>query len=246
MIGRPKQLGVAVNREKLGQTIRKIIYDHSARSLGERTEIYSAARTSVRKATNGEPAIMADVDEVIDEIEADYTPKPETRENRGGGARRALAMLVAGALLGGVAAAATMMVGFHFRPIGPVAVELKRQYDETRPLMPAAVDYLHRVAEAVIGMQRTDPAALEAKAANKFVPVAALDPELAKKLPSSMPAGSGVLVRADKDDYKILFGWTLCGAARFAKPEMVDPVRTRANVLGCPFFGVWTPGAAKW
>jgi hypothetical protein len=29
-------------------------------------------------------------------------------------------------------------------------------------------------------------------------------------------------------------------------PAMVDGVRTKADVLGCPYFGLWTPAAANW
>lgn len=245
MIGPPKQLGVDVNREKLGQTIRKVINDHSARSLGERTEIYSAARTSVRKATNGEPAVLADVDQVIDEIEATYSIKPEIKEKQGGGARRAGAMLVAGAALGGLATAAGMVFGLHFGPADPVAAKLKQQYEATLPLLPAAVDYLHTIAQHIIEMQKSDPAALEATA-SQYVPLSRFDPELAKKFPTPVPFGSGMVIRADKKDYKILFIGPLCGVARIAAPQMVDPVRSQANLLGCPNFGLWTAGASKW
>jgi hypothetical protein len=61
-----------------------------------------------------------------------------------------------------------------------------------------------------------------------------------------MPPGSQVVIRADKNDYKVLFNWTLCGVAQIAASEMVEPVRTRAKTLGCQYFGLWTPGAAKW
>jgi len=229
----------------MGQTIRKVIEERGGRSLGERTEIYSAARTSVSKATNDEPAIMADLDQVIDEIEASYTTKPEIKEASRGGATRALAMLGAGAVLGGAAAAGIMMFGLRFQQVDPVAATFMRQYSAAAPLLQAAVDYLHKVADTVVEMQKSDPAALEAKA-SKYVSLRVFDPELAKEFPPSVPPGSGILVRADRDDYKILFNWTLCGTARVTRPEMVDPVRNWVDVPGCPYFGLWTPGAAKW
>ena len=55
-----------------------------------------------------------------------------------------------------------------------------------------------------------------------------------------------MIVRADGFNFKILFNWTLCGAVAMTNPNMVDPVRNKADVLGCPYFGVWTPGAVKW
>ncbi|MGN6468171.1 MAG: hypothetical protein ACTHLC_01150 [Rhizobiaceae bacterium] len=231
----------------MGQAIRKIIEDRNATSFAERTEVYSAARASLRKATNDEPAIMAELDQVIDEVEASHGPEREIKDDgaRGGGARR-LPWAAAGVILGGAAAAAVMVFGFHFRPQSPVAATLMRQYKATVPLIPAAVDYLHKVAERIVEMQKNDPAGLEAKASTRFIRSVGLDPELAKKFPPSMPPGSDVVLRADRNDYKILFSWTLCGAVRLARPELVDSMRSRADVIGCPYFGLWTPGAAKW
>jgi hypothetical protein len=199
----------------------------------------------VRKATNDEPAVMAELDQTIDEIEASCKTTPEIAKNRRGGVGRALALLVIGAVLGGAAAAAVMVFGLRFQPVDPIAAKLKQQYDATAPLVPIAVDYLHKVRDAVVEMQKNDPEALEAKA-SKYVSVQVFDPKLAKKLPQSLPPGSNIVMRANRKDYKILFNWTLCGAASIAKPDMVDPVRRWANVLSCSYFGMWTPGASKW
>ncbi|MDN5929101.1 MAG: hypothetical protein L0I29_18715 [Hyphomicrobiales bacterium] len=230
--------------------MRKVIEDRNARSLGERSEIYSAARSSVRKATNDEPAMLADADEVIEEVEASFTPAKAIKENGGTRPRRGAAPIISalagGAVLGGIATAAAMILGLQFQPYSPVAAKLMQQYNATAPLVPVAVDYLHKVRDAVVEMQKNDPEALEAKAAHKFIPVATLDLALGKQFPKSMPPGSGIVVRADKNDYKVLSGWGLCAAARIATPEMIDPVRAKVDVLGCPNFGLWTPGAAKW
>jgi hypothetical protein len=244
MIGRPEQLGVAVNREKMGQTIRKVIEERGARSLGERTEIYSAARASVRKATNDEPAVMAELDQTIDEIETSCKEKPEITKNRRGGA--GLALLVVGAVLGGAAAAAGLVFVLRLQPVDPIAAKLKQQYDATAPLVPIAVDYLHKVRDAVVEMQKNDPDALEAKAGKRFIPVASLDSALWKQFPKSMPLGTGVLLRANKKNYKILFNWTLCTAVKLSNPEMINSVNKIPSILGCPYFGIWTTDAARW
>lgn len=241
-----------MNREKLEQTVRKLIEDRNARSLGERSEIYSAARKSVRKVTNEEPAILADMDEVIDEVEASHTliqPIKEEAGNRRSCTKPALYGLVGGAILGGLAVAAVMVFGLRFQPNSPVAATLARQYNATAPLVPAAVDYLNKVAAAIVEMQKKDPATLEAKAASRLVGIASVDPELVKNLPlpRSMPPGSTVIVRANRSDYKILLNWTLCAAVRFTRPEMIDPARAPTkDMVGCSYFGLWTPGAAKW
>jgi len=53
-------------------------------------------------------------------------------------------------------------------------------------------------------------------------------------------------VRADQKDLKVLANWTLCGVAMFSNPEMLDPVRSKEDGTGCPYFGMWTPAAVKW
>jgi hypothetical protein len=129
---------------------------------------------------------------------------------------------------------------------GEAVDKLKYRYEETLPLVPVAVDALHKVSAMVIRMQKDDPAGLEEKASKAYVPVSTLDPNLAKEMPATLPPGSTIIVKVDRKDYKILFNWTLCGAVSIAKPEMVDPVRTKINTIGCPYFGLWTDGAAKW
>lgn len=240
-----------MNREKLAQTVRKVIEDRNALTLGERSEVYSAARASVRKATNEEPAILADVDEVISEVEASLTPAKPAGEDSGARKRRGAAPVISalagGAILGGLAAAAVMILGLRFQPYNPVAATLMQQYKAAAPLVPTAIAYLHKIEASVVEMQKNDPAALEAKGSSStFVGLGVFDPALTKEFPRSAPPGSGILVRADKTDYKILFNWTLCGAARMTRPEMVDPVRNKMDLPGCPYFGLWTPGAAKW
>jgi hypothetical protein len=239
-----------VNREKLEQTLRKVIEDRNARSLGERSEVYSAARASVRKATNEEPAVLADVDEIIGEVEASFSRAKAVKENgdarRRCGAARIISALTGGAILGGIATAAAIVLGLQFQPYDPIAAKLMQQYNATALLVPAAVEYLHKVTDAVVKMQKDDAAALEAIASEKSISVASLNPALWKQFPKSMPPGSSVIVRANKNDYKILFNWTLCGAARVTAPQMVDPRRAQSEALGCPYFGQWTSAAAKW
>jgi hypothetical protein len=238
-----------VNREKLEQTLRKVIEDRNARSLGERSEVYSAARASLRKATNEDPAVLADVDEAIEGIETAYAPRPAVEEKGGkkqGGAKAALSGLVSGAILGGLATAAVMVFGFRFQPADPISVKLMQQYEATAPLVPAAVDYLHKVRDAVVAMQKSDPVALEAKASKHFIPVSQLDPALWKQFPKSMPPGTSVILRADNKNYKIAFNWTLCGAVRVSMPEMVNLGNSIQNTLGCQYFGIWTKDASNW
>jgi hypothetical protein len=55
-----------------------------------------------------------------------------------------------------------------------------------------------------------------------------------------------VVLRANAKDFKILLNWSLCPAASIARPELVDRVRSKPDTLACPYFGVWSQGAANW
>ena len=131
------------------------------------------------------------------------------------------------------------------QPVG-AREALEAKYAKALRQLPEAEEFLTEVSDAVIEMQKKDRVALEAKAGKKFVGLKQLDPGLAEKMPKSLPPGSAMIVRANGRDFKILFNWTLCAAASVARPELVDHVRSKTDMLGCPFFGIWTRKAANW
>ena len=65
-------------------------------------------------------------------------------------------------------------------------------------------------------------------------------------MPTTLPPGTAVVLRANAKDFKILLNWSLCPAASIARPELVDRVRSKPGTLACPYFGVWSQGAANW
>ena len=234
--------------EKITQAIRKAIVDRDARSPAERQKVYSAARIAVGRQMNG-AANAAVIESAISAIEASFAPKPEKKPSifaLAPAVRRSLPPIGIGAVFGALMALVVWAVLPASQDGNQVLESLERRYNETLPQVPVALDFLRRVSDSVIAMQKTDRAGLEEKAAKSFIALRKLDPELAAQLPKTLPPGSSVIVRANGFDFKILFNWTLCGAVQISQPALVDRVRSKADVLGCPYFGLWTPAAANW
>jgi hypothetical protein len=248
-----------MEREKFTRAIRKAIADRNAQSPEEREKIYSAARAALGRNTSN-PALAETLDSAIADIEASYAPplkeeiapaaaeavEPVAVPRRTGLLQR-FAIFAVGIVLGAIGSAWLMSslvpVASGTSEVGDV---LDRKYRNELPHVPVAITFLRKVSDAVIARQKTDRAGLEAVAAKSFVPLKSVDPDLANQMPNTLPPGSGIVLRADGFNFKILFNWTLCSAVSMTNPNMVDPVRNKADVLGCPYFGVWTPGAAKW
>lgn len=234
--------------EKITQAIRKAIVDRDARSPAERRKIYDAARTAVGKQMRG-GANAAAVEAAISAIEASFAPKPQKKPwifALPPAVRNAFPPIGIGVVFGAMIALAIWAVLPSPQAGNQVLETLERKYSDTLPQVAVAVDFLRKVSDAVIDMQKRDRTGLEAKAGKTFIALKVLDPALAKQMPASLPPGSSVIVRANGFDFKILFNWTLCGTVQVAEPAMVDQVRSKADVLGCPYFGLWTPAAVNW
>lgn len=126
------------------------------------------------------------------------------------------------------------------------AMEQWRQaLSDSAALMPEATRFIRHVVDAVVERQKTDRAALEANP-KWMIPLEKFDPALAEQMPKSLPKGTAVVLRADATNLKVLMNWTLCGVASVTNPELVDRQRASAASIGCPYFGLWTDGAATW
>ncbi|MDI6026620.1 hypothetical protein QBK99_10505 [Corticibacterium sp. UT-5YL-CI-8] len=118
-------------------------------------------------------------------------------------------------------------------------------YADQEPQVQVAREYLVKVRDAVIAMQKKDAAAVTKVAGSKLVPLKALDRKLAAELPKSLPTGTQASVRANDKGYKILLNSPLCSTVELADVALVDPVRKRVG-LGCTHFGMWNAGGAKY
>lgn len=250
-----------MNQEKFEQAIRKAIADRTVQSPQERLRIYDAARAALARRSSADPSLSETLEAVIEKVESSFTPKTRPEANTGTDAKKAgssfsvlrmarsrsLPLFIGGALLG----AAFTALGFvatagSAGPAGTARQKLEAKYANSLKLLPAAEDFLGKVSSAVLDMQKKDGAAVEAKAGKKFIPLKELDESLAKQMATSFPPGTWMVLRANRKDFKILLNWTLCGAASIARPELVDHVRSKTDTLSCPYFGIWTQGAANW
>lgn len=107
-----------------------------------------------------------------------------------------------------------------------------------------ARDYLGKMRDTVIKMQKDNADKLTKTAGAKAVPLRALDKSLAAAMPKSLPKGTTALVRANGKGYKVLLNSPLCSTVELADLALVDPVRKRVG-LGCSFFGMWNADGAK-
>jgi hypothetical protein len=239
-----------MDHEKITQTIRKMIADRQAHSAAERQKIYAAARAALEKTASADTTAMMELEGAILAVESGYAPEPQTpppaAAPRNAFLRR-LAEVAVSALVGALVAGLAIAVFIpQFLSQGTTANALKKQYEKTAPHVPAAIEFLQKASDAILKLQKSDPAGIEAKASKRFVALRTVDPQLDKQMPASLPPNTSIIIRADRNDFKLLFNWTLCGAVKLLKPEMVDPVRDNPDALGCPYFGLWSAGAAKW
>jgi hypothetical protein len=250
------------DQQRFEQAIGKAISDRHAQSPAAREKIYAAARAALASRSGGAPGLAGTLESAIAAIESSFAPEPELesaaalslpgaakpRYSRiGQGVPRPPFAFVAGAVVGALLATlAVVLVNSAADQPASAGQALEAKYARSLQQLPVAEAFLTEVSDAVIEMQKKDRAALEAKAGKKFVSLKQLDPALARKMPKSLPPGSAMIVRATGRDFKILFNWTLCAAASIARPELVDRVRSRTDMLGCPYFGIWTQGAANW
>lgn len=227
-------------QEKFEKAIKQAIVSRRAETPADRQRIYSAARTSLQKA-GGDEAKLAELDIIVERIESTFAPVRRDWRSR---FQRPWVLpvltLVVGALCGSLLTA--YLVGAHG---GAKTASLARSYEKYSEQLPVARQYLRKVLDAVLDRQSSKPDSLAASA-RTFLPLAKFDEALAKTMPASLPRGTSVIVRADERNVKVLMNWTLCGIAQTGAPDLVDPVRSKLDTVGCPNFGLWTDGAAKW
>jgi hypothetical protein len=238
-----------MDKAKIERALRDAIARRGADTAAARQPIYAAARSAMAKNRPGDMDIQATLNDVISTIEETFASPVTTIAGR----RRTrfaftpLPALGLGVLIGAIVAAGLVSAYQAGDLAGGAtrAAKLEKLYQNGQAHVPAALDFLRKVVDAVIARQKGDRHGLDTSA-KAFISLAAFDPELAKQMPHSLPAGTFVTLRADAFNFKILFNWTLCGSIGISHPEMVDPVRSANGLLGCPTFGLWTPGAANW
>lgn len=233
-----------MQREQFEKIIRGMILKREAKERPERETIYAAARASLQRKSDVSAGEIAELDAAIHAIEATFA---QVTPYDGADGLKEIKINAIALLLGIVVGAAGMAFISAPTETADAAAfeELKQIYSEQAALMPDAIRFIQDVRDVIEERQTSDEASL-VKISNKLTQLSQFDPDLAKQMPQTLPRGTSVLVRADAYDMKVLMNWTLCGVASVANPEMVDRRRARISAIGCPYFGLWTEGAADW
>ncbi|KAB2673913.1 hypothetical protein [Brucella tritici] len=158
-----------------------------------------------------------------------------------------LAGLTTGAILAVVSLSILQVAGIVDVAFGPDArrrVALDEQFLSDHQVIPVADAYLNKAVAAVVEMQKKSPEKLKQIAGKNFISLHKIDPKLGAEKPKALPKYSDVIVKVDQEGYKVLLNWPLCSAAKWSKPQLVDPVR-KSDGNRCSHFGYWNEAGAK-
>lgn len=238
-----------MQRQDFERVIRAALVKHAATTGPDRERLYEAARASFMRRQGHSQGDLAVLEAAIQAVEATFVSKPATPTH---GERLKSLWLPAAALLVGIFIGAGSVFSVQSgTPLSSSALDqqaielLGQAYSTDVVHMPEATKFIRQVVDAVVARQGKDKASLE-ESAKTFIPLEKFDPELASRMPKTLPPGTGVIVRANASNLKVMMNWTLCGVASITNPEMVDRKRNPEPSIGCPFFGLWTDGAADW
>ncbi|NMG42007.1 hypothetical protein GRZ55_22520 [Chelativorans sp. ZYF759] len=112
------------------------------------------------------------------------------------------------------------------------------EYVHSVPHMEAMAEYAARVRDDIERRQAEDPDSLEGVTDSSFVRIGDFDEQLWNQRPESMPRGVGLIIRADRNAYKVVVTGHLCRFAFLTRPKLVDP-RRRLGGINCTHFGYW-------
>lgn len=117
-------------------------------------------------------------------------------------------------------------------------------FQATRDTAEKEIALLERIENAVLERQRTDGAGLAKAAGRRFQKIEDVMPEFDAERESLGDDRLNITIRANADDYKVLFTTPMCGTVRFMRPELLDPRRFDEGI-GCRAFGAWNEGGAQ-
>ena len=122
--------------------------------------------------------------------------------------------------------------------------ELYNNYTNERNLVRIANEYLVEATNKIKEMQAANPDELTKIAGKNFVSLAKIDEALFKARPKALAGSENIIVRADKNAYKVLMNSNLCTVVAIDNPELVDPKR-RNKKRTCMHFGYWNEAGKK-
>lgn len=250
-------------REKYKSNLEKIIaakdpssgrvLDDSIAELRLMNEHIIQKHADLRDTARGEQMRQA-FNEVVNEFRTEETARVKLARKQH--EKSLLGSLRIGNILAGMAAGGVSIVclfaAMQFAGIIDVALgqdaqrrlKLDRQFLSDHAAIPIANSYLMKVVKSVTDMQSQDAVRLEKIAGKRFVSLKEIDPALDKARPKQLGKYSSVIVRADRNAYKVLLNWRLCTAAKWAMPKLIDPVRG-TDGDHCSHFGYWNAAGER-
>lgn len=122
--------------------------------------------------------------------------------------------------------------------------ELYNNYVNEKNLARIANEYLVKVTDRVKEMQVAKPDELAKVAGKNFVSLAKIDQALFKARPKALTDSENIIIRADKNAYKILMNSNLCTVIAIDNPKLIDLKRYNKKRT-CMYFGYWNKAGSK-
>lgn len=122
--------------------------------------------------------------------------------------------------------------------------ELYNNYTNERNLARIANEYLIETTDKIKKLQADTPDELTKIAGKKFVSLKLINEELFEARPKGLAWTENIIVRADKNAYKVLMNSNLCTVVAIDNPELVDPKRDNKKRT-CMYFGYWNEAGKK-
>lgn len=220
MLDNNKHLSETGQAEELRAAVEAVILDH-------------------RESRMGMPAAETPTEEVP--VQSNRAEPVADRKNRSAPALPIVAGVVIGLALGAAALgalAAASVVDISYGDRARIRTLLYDEFQTSTAAFEAARAFLDVAEAAVKRLQAEDAAKLTKLAGGKFIPIGGLDAELGNQAPKTLPEGTRILVRANKEAYKIIVHGPFCWYAHIVAPELVDPKRMGTG-LNCNAFGRW-------
>lgn len=151
---------------------------------------------------------------------------------------RSIAWPVAAALVAGLIAGAGAIYLW-----ASARTDVLASVEQARPLVDDTTQFLRKVRDEIISLQKSAPDELKTKAGERFVRVTEILPALGAE-EAGLAGPPVTVVRADEAGYKVLVISPVCPAARLLEPDLVDLVRDKYPFV-CSYFGYWNEAGAK-
>ncbi|APH71821.1 hypothetical protein [Aquibium oceanicum] len=226
MLDNNKHLSETGQAEELRAAVEAVIRDHRESRMG-----MPAAETLPEEAP----------------VQSNRAEPVADGKNRSTRALPVVAGVVIGLALGAAglgALAAASVVDISYGDRARIRTVLYDEFRTSTPAFESARSFLDVAEAGVKRLQAENAARLTKLAGGKFIPIGRIDANLQKQAPKNLPEGTRILVRANKEAYKVIVHGPFCRYAYVFAPELIDPKRVKDG-LNCTAFGRWNEAGLK-